>query len=79
MANCVQCGRQLPALSFGGKCQWCKQHEAAQRGRRYTHSASRSRALDAPAVKLNGSYSGDFWYQRGCLHRHVVGWRIDAR
>jgi len=33
MANCVQCGRQLPALSFGRKlCQWCVQHEAAQRG-----------------------------------------------
>jgi len=33
MARCVQCGRQLPALSFGRKlCQWCVQHEAAQRG-----------------------------------------------
>src|SRR5271168_3706279 len=32
MANCVQCGRQLPALSFGRNCQWCKQHEAAKRG-----------------------------------------------
>jgi len=33
MANCVQCGRQLPSLSFGKKlCQWCVQHEAAQRG-----------------------------------------------
>jgi rhomboid protease GluP len=33
MANCVQCGRQLPALTFGKKlCQWCVQHEAAQRG-----------------------------------------------
>ncbi len=33
MANCVQCGRQLPALSFGKKlCQWCVQHEAAKRG-----------------------------------------------
>jgi rhomboid protease GluP len=32
MANCVQCGRQLPAFGFGRKCQWCKQHEAAQRG-----------------------------------------------
>ena len=33
MANCVQCGRQLPGLTFGKKvCQWCKQHEAAQRG-----------------------------------------------
>ncbi len=33
MANCVQCGRQLPGLTFGKRiCQWCKQHEAAQRG-----------------------------------------------
>src|ERR1039458_7350086 len=33
MARCVQCGRQLPSLSFGKKlCQWCVQHEAAQRG-----------------------------------------------
>jgi len=33
MANCAQCGRQLPAFSFGKKlCQWCVQHEAAQRG-----------------------------------------------
>ena len=33
MANCVQCGRQLPPLSFGRKlCKWCVQHEAAQRG-----------------------------------------------
>ncbi|MGB6384797.1 MAG: rhomboid family intramembrane serine protease [Terriglobales bacterium] len=33
MANCVQCGRQLPSLTFGKKlCQWCVQHEAAKRG-----------------------------------------------
>jgi membrane associated rhomboid family serine protease/Flp pilus assembly protein TadD len=33
MANCVQCGRKLPPLTFGKKiCQWCVQHEAAQRG-----------------------------------------------
>ncbi len=33
MANCVKCGRQLPPLTFGKKiCQWCVQHEAAQRG-----------------------------------------------
>jgi membrane associated rhomboid family serine protease/Tfp pilus assembly protein PilF len=33
MAQCVQCGRQLPGLTFGRKiCQWCKQREAAQRG-----------------------------------------------
>jgi membrane associated rhomboid family serine protease len=33
MANCVRCGRQLPAFNFGKKiCQWCVQHEAEQRG-----------------------------------------------
>lgn len=33
MAQCVQCGRQLPGLTLGKKiCQWCVQHEAAQRG-----------------------------------------------
>jgi len=33
MATCIRCGRQLPGLSFGKKiCQWCVQHEAAQRG-----------------------------------------------
>ena len=33
MAKCIQCGRQLQALTFGKKrCQWCRQHEAAQRG-----------------------------------------------
>lgn len=32
MANCVQCGRKLPPFSFGKRCQWCVQHEAAQRG-----------------------------------------------
>ncbi|HEX4425643.1 MAG TPA: rhomboid family intramembrane serine protease [Terriglobales bacterium] len=33
MANCIQCGRKLPAFLFGRKiCQWCVQHEAIQRG-----------------------------------------------
>jgi rhomboid protease GluP len=32
MAQCVQCGRQLPAFSFRKICRWCVQHEAAQRG-----------------------------------------------
>lgn len=33
MANCIRCGRQLPSLRFGKKiCQWCVQHEKAQRG-----------------------------------------------
>jgi len=32
MANCIRCGRQLPPFSFKKICQWCVQHEAAQRG-----------------------------------------------
>lgn len=32
MANCIRCGRQLPPLSFKKICQWCVQHEKAQRG-----------------------------------------------
>ena len=33
MAQCVQCGRQLPPFSLKKTCQWCVQHEAAQRGK----------------------------------------------
>jgi rhomboid protease GluP len=32
MANCVQCGRKLPPLSFKKICEWCVQHEKAKRG-----------------------------------------------
>src|ERR1051326_5475802 len=32
MANCIRCGRQLPPFKFRKICQWCVQHEAAQRG-----------------------------------------------
>jgi membrane associated rhomboid family serine protease/Tfp pilus assembly protein PilF len=32
MAKCIRCGRQLPGFSFKKICQWCAQHEAAQRG-----------------------------------------------
>ncbi len=32
MANCTRCGRQLPPFSFRKICQWCVQHDAAQRG-----------------------------------------------
>ena len=32
MAQCVQCGRQLPPFTFRKICRWCVQHEAAQRG-----------------------------------------------
>jgi membrane associated rhomboid family serine protease/cytochrome c-type biogenesis protein CcmH/NrfG len=32
MANCIRCGRKLPPFNFRKICQWCVQHEAAQRG-----------------------------------------------
>src|SRR5580765_8834464 len=32
MVNCIRCGRQLPPMTFKKICQWCVQHEAAQRG-----------------------------------------------
>src|SRR4051812_35208580 len=32
MANCIRCGRQLPPFKLKKVCQWCVQHEAAQRG-----------------------------------------------
>jgi membrane associated rhomboid family serine protease/cytochrome c-type biogenesis protein CcmH/NrfG len=32
VANCIKCGRLLPAFSLKKICQWCVQHEAAQRG-----------------------------------------------
>lgn len=32
MAQCEQCGRQLPPLSWKKICRWCVQHKAAQRG-----------------------------------------------
>jgi len=45
MANCIQCGRKLPALTFGRKiCQWCVQHEAAQRGEEPDNAVQRVEA-----------------------------------
>ena len=50
MANCVRCGRNLPAFSFGKKiCQWCVQHEAAQRGLEPENAVQRVEA--APWVR----------------------------
>ena len=52
MANCVQCGRQLPALSFGKKlCQWCVQNEAAKRG----EDAPIQRVEPAPWMRQHSS------------------------
>ena len=54
MANCIRCGRQLPPLSFGKKvCQWCVQHEAAQRGE--DGDDATQRVIPAPWVRRHES------------------------
>src|SRR5579872_7029245 len=51
MANCIRCGRQLPPLTFGRKiCQWCVQHERAQRGEEVEQ-----RVMPAPWVRRGES------------------------
>jgi membrane associated rhomboid family serine protease/Flp pilus assembly protein TadD len=53
MANCIRCGRQLPALSLKKICQWCVQHEAAQRGE--DGEEAKQVVLPAPWVKRGQS------------------------
>jgi membrane associated rhomboid family serine protease len=55
MANCIRCGRQLPNLSFKKICQWCVQHEAAQRGEESDDAPQR--VIPAPWVKREASIS----------------------
>jgi len=56
MANCVQCGRKLPGLTFGKKiCQWCVQHEAAQRGE--DGDDAKQIVMPAPWVRREASVS----------------------
>jgi rhomboid protease GluP len=56
MANCIRCGRQLPGLTFGKKlCQWCVQHEAAQRGEEGDDAIQP--VMAAPWVKRESSIS----------------------
>jgi len=52
MANCTQCGRKLPPLSFKKICQWCVQHEAAQRGE---IDEVKQRVMPAPWVRSESS------------------------
>src|SRR5579859_265742 len=49
MANCIRCGRQLPPFTFKKICQWCVQHEAAQRGA--DTDEVRQRVMPAPWVQ----------------------------
>jgi len=55
MANCIRCGRQLPPLTFKRICQWCVQHEAAQRGEVVDDAPQR--VIPAPWVKREASIS----------------------
>jgi len=55
MANCVQCGRKLPGLTFGKRlCSWCVQHEAAKRGEESEDAIQR---VEAPPWLRRGSTS----------------------
>lgn len=53
MANCTRCGRQLPPFSFKKICQWCVQHEAAQRGEE-SHEV-KQQVMPAPWVRRSQS------------------------
>jgi membrane associated rhomboid family serine protease/Flp pilus assembly protein TadD len=54
MATCIRCGRQLPPLTLGRKiCQWCVQHEAAQRGEEIEEA--RQPVIAAPWVRRESS------------------------
>jgi rhomboid protease GluP len=55
MANCIRCGRQLPPFSFKKICQWCVQHEAAQRGEE--SDEPKQRVMPAPWVRRQSSIS----------------------
>jgi rhomboid protease GluP len=57
MANCIRCGRQLPGFTFGKKiCQWCVQHEAAQRGEIVDNAPQR--VMPTPWVRRGESTIG---------------------
>src|ERR1700680_4573252 len=54
MATCIRCGRQLPPLTLRKKiCQWCMQHEAAQRGEEIEEA--RQPVIAAPWVRRESS------------------------
>ena len=54
MAKCIRCGRQLPGFSFKKICQWCVQHEAAQRGE-IVDDDVRQPVIRAPWVRSESS------------------------
>jgi membrane associated rhomboid family serine protease/Flp pilus assembly protein TadD len=53
MAKCIQCGRQLPSLTFRNKlCQWCIEHAAQQRGE--VAEDAIQRVMPAPWLRAGG-------------------------
>lgn len=54
MAQCEQCGRQLPPFSWRKICRWCVQHEAAQRG----EDAAFQRVETAPWLRQQSASMG---------------------
>jgi rhomboid protease GluP len=54
MAQCEQCGRQLPPFSWRKVCRWCVQHEAAQRGEDVTYQ----RVETAPWLRQQSASMG---------------------
>ena len=81
MANCIRCGRQLPPILFGKKiCQWCVQHEAAQRGE--LDEDAKQPIIAAPWVRRriqHYCHTGNTRRQRDGLYRHGAGQRALAR
>ena len=81
MANCIRCGRQLPPILFGKKiCQWCVQHEAAQRGE--VDEDAKQPVIAAPWVRAriqHHCHTGNPRRQRDGLYRHGAGQRALAR
>ena len=75
MANCIRCGRQLPPILFGKKiCQWCVQHEAAQRGE--VDEDAKQPVIAAPWVRSESSitaHASHLRRQRYGLYRDGAG------
>ncbi len=56
MANCIRCGRLLPPLTWKKICQWCVQHEAAQRGEESDENVTQP-VIRRPWVRSESSIS----------------------
>jgi membrane associated rhomboid family serine protease len=77
MANCIRCGRQLPGVTFGKKiCQWCVQHEKAQRGE--IPDDAPQRVMPTPWVRRSESTIGLTQIIVGINVAVFLGMAVDA-